>query len=489
MAKRNKLQRTGSFPPVIERFACVFRSLFLILSGNTATAFLVLARTLIIARLIPIEDFGIAATFAMTMTVLQMTSNIGMAQQIIQARDGNDPHLQAALQGFKVLRGLALGLILFLIARPVAQFMGVPEVTWGFQLLALAPVISGFSHFDPARHKRTMNYLPSVLTGAMPAFVALLAVWPLVEVFGDWRVMLYTILLRRVVGVATGHLLAERPYRLAFDRAVIARSVRFGWPLLINGALLYLVFQGDKLIVGRELGMAALAILAMGFTLNQAPTQIAAASARSFFLPQLSASHDDPARFAILAAATMQVSLIIGAALVVVIALIGEPLVIGLLGEKYMALPPLMNELAILSAIRVFKSGGAVIALARAQTANAMIGNLFRVASLPLSWYVLTQGAGLQEVIWIAIAGEISGFTASLLLVRFRVKLSLRPLLWPIGFTVLILAIASPSLTSAVAVPSWGVPLALISLLALLIFSVRALRLYIARRVLTKFDA
>ena len=55
------------------------------------------------------------------------------------------------------------------------------------------------------------------------------------------------------------HLVAERPYRLVLDREIMAESLRFGWPLLVNGVLLFVVFNGDRVIVGHGLGMATLA--------------------------------------------------------------------------------------------------------------------------------------------------------------------------------------------------------------------------------------
>jgi hypothetical protein len=82
----------------------MFRSALLILSGNAAASLLLLARNLIIARLIPVADYGVASTFAIAMAVVEMASALGLQQQIVQARNGEDPRFQSALQGFQVLR-------------------------------------------------------------------------------------------------------------------------------------------------------------------------------------------------------------------------------------------------------------------------------------------------------------------------------------------------------------------------------------------------
>ena len=270
----------------------MIRSALLILSGNAFASLVLLLRNLIVARMIPVADYGVASTFALVMGVVEMASALGLQQQIIQAKEGDDPAFQAALQGFQVLRGVFSGLALFVIAGWMADFMGIPEVTWAYRLLALVPVLNAMVHFDMYRLNRQMVFWPMLLTGAVPALISVLAVWPLAHWFGDWRVLLYSILVQSALGVVVSHLLARRPYRLVLDRGIMGQSLRFGWPLLANAVLLFFVFQGDRLIVGRLTGMTPLAIFSMGVTLTLTPTLVMAKSAQNFFLPQLTkASH------------------------------------------------------------------------------------------------------------------------------------------------------------------------------------------------------
>lgn len=468
----------------------------MILSGNAFASVLLLARTLIVARLISVEDFGIASTFALSMAVVEMLSALGLQQQIVQAKDGNDPRLQAGLQGFQVLRGCISGGVLFLLAGPIAWFLGVPEVTWAYQLLALVPVMNALVHFDVYRMNRTMNYLPGILTVAVPALVSVLILWPLAALYGDWRVMLYAILAQGLITAITSHLVAKRPYRLIFDRAIMAQSLRFGWPLLANGVLLFLVFNGEKLIVGRELGMADLAIFSMGFTLTLTPTLVMARSIQTFFLPQLSAA--DTARaaesvgFDQLARATLQAAIVNGTAVVVVVILLGEPIVQVLLGPKYEPLIPLMVGLAVMQALRVFKSGGAVVALARGQTANGAIANMFRVVTLPLSWWVVLQGGDLSTVIWIGTAGELCGVIASFVLVRYRIGLSMRPMLLPLLILAALLGLPSGASWFQFAFTSsgdihWSIAISVVLLFALMIATMKDLVRYALNRKMIKF--
>ena len=87
----------------------MFKSAMLLLSGNIFGAIMLLARNLVVARLTTIEDYGIAATFAISMAVVEMMTTLGLHQMIIQDSKGDDPDLQAGLQGFHLLRALFPG--------------------------------------------------------------------------------------------------------------------------------------------------------------------------------------------------------------------------------------------------------------------------------------------------------------------------------------------------------------------------------------------
>lgn len=466
----------------------MLRTALLILSGNTFGSLMLLIRNLAVARLVSIEDYGIAATFAISMAIVEMASNLGLQQLIIQDKSGDDPRLQAGLQGFNLLRSFLSGAALFLLAVPIANFLGIPEIAWAYQLLALIPVLKGFEHFDIYRLNRKMLFRPLILTKSVPALISVLSVWPLYRAFGDYQVMLYAVLLQSVLKTAVSHMVAQRPFRVVFERATMLRSLRFGWPLLINNILLFAVFQGDKLIVGREIGIEALAIFSMGITLTLTPSLVMAASAQQFFLPQLSALTDDQGKFTRLALVSMQTSLAGGLLLLVTITLFGPPLVHFVLGAKYAALIPLLTWLAILQAVRIFKVGSTVTALAKAHTGNAMIANGFRMLVLPGAWYVAAHGGSLLQIIWIATIGDTLAYAASSFLVVLRLKLNMRGMLVPLVATIVVLATAAGHALASLCAdyPSaWGA-VGVAGLFLASLATMKEMRNYVTQRILIK---
>nr|WP_181919358.1 oligosaccharide flippase family protein [Alkalilimnicola ehrlichii] len=81
-------------------------------------------RNIIVARLVSVEDFGVAALFALTMSFIELGSNFAVTTVIVQDREGNKRRMQATAHSFQFVRGLICGIALFVAAPYVAAFSG-----------------------------------------------------------------------------------------------------------------------------------------------------------------------------------------------------------------------------------------------------------------------------------------------------------------------------------------------------------------------------
>lgn len=407
----------------------MYKKIFFLLSGNLGTSAILFARTILVARLISLEEFGIAATLLLSVSIITLMSDLGLNKMIVQSLDGEDQTLQHGLQGFQVLRGLATGVILFLIAHPMARFLGNEDVAWAYQLVALVPVLNSLVHYDMFRMQRQMNFGPTMVVQAGGPLISLLLVVPLHALFGDFRVMLYAVLAQFAFRALGSHLLAERPYRVSFNRTIMRQGFGFGWPMMVNGVLLAFVLQGEKLIVGREMGMAVLATFSMGTSLLQSPIGAVVRAVNQFMLPQLSALQGQDAAFRETARVSMQINLLVGVAAAITVAIFGAPLIDLALGPRYQPVIPLLIFFTTLEVLRAMRNSTALISLARAKTGNGLFGNIPRVVALPIFWSVLAAGYSLQAALLISIGAELCGFAFGLMMMRRRADIPLGPLL------------------------------------------------------------
>ncbi len=410
----------------------MLKTAFFLSASNISTALISLVRNILVARLISVEDFGIASTFAITMAMVEMATDAGFNRLIVQARDAETSRLQDTLQLLQLLRGLTGAVILFVAADLIAFLFNHPDGVWAYRLLALVPLMRGFLSLDPMRQQRQMRFVPFVVTDLGSIVISTLAVIPLAMLFNDFRVMLFVILLQQGTNTVLTHLVAKQKYRLHWDLAQVKQSWEFGWPLLLNGMLLFGAIYGDRLVVGNAIGLVELGWFSAAFMLTYAPTQVAAKTLNGFLLPQLSKVQDQKDEFRHLYLATVQATLLIGVLFVLLFMSIGPWLVTFLYGAKYEAAAGIIVWLSIAQGVRIGKAGPAIVATAKAQTKNPLISNLIRIPFLPAAWFAAQHGGGLIAVVGFAVLAESIGLLTSIYMLRRRLSLPLRSLVVPV---------------------------------------------------------
>src|SRR5690606_26058595 len=88
--------------------------------------------------------------------------------------------------------------------------------------------------------------------------------------------------------------LAERRYRIAYSAEMFQKIVIFGWLLLLNGVLMFGVFQGDKVIIGTfdKYTLHDLGVYSVAFSLTLLPALSFGHITNSLFLPILARTKD-----------------------------------------------------------------------------------------------------------------------------------------------------------------------------------------------------
>ncbi len=425
-----------------------FKSGLLLSGGSIASALCSFGRNIIIARLISVENFGIAATLAMTMSLIEMASNLSLDRLIVQAPDGDEPRLQDAAQAFQALRGAFGALVLFALAGPAAALFDIPDVRWAFQTLALVPLLRGLAHLDYARAQRNMLFGPSVWIDLGPQLLVTAIAAPLALWLNDYRVMLWTVLLQATLYVALSHILATRRYRWAWDTHAIRRMIRFGWPLLVNGLLLFGIFQGDRAIVGASFSMETLGWFSAAFTLTLTPSQVLARVCQSFLMPMLSRVQHRPDIFNDRAKLAVQSSLMIGILVAVGFWIAGPAMLLVFYGERYRDAVSVIGLLGLMQGVRIAKAGPAIVAMSRGETLTPMLANLVRILGLLLALGAALAGFDVEIIVLCGLIGEGAAMLASLCLLHTRSRLAIRSMVQSTTVAAFLLA--------ALAIPTYG---------------------------------
>jgi O-antigen/teichoic acid export membrane protein len=385
-------------------------------------------RNVILARLITTSDFGIASIFAMTFYLLEMISNLAAETLLIQAKDGDEPELQSTAQMLQSVRGFINGALLILLAGPFSRLFGVPQAHWAFAGLGLVPMLKGVAHLDPGRLQRHMRFEPYILTNAIPSVLGTLLAYPLGVYFGNYVAMLWLLILQTAIGTVVSHVSAERKYSWTWNRIFAKRIFDFGWPLLINGMLMYLIFQGDRFIIGSAhqlfpkstLTLSDLGVYSAAFALTLAPSLLIGSVGTSLFLPMLANSQEDTDKFRRRYLAACQIVSLAAALISIPLVMAGGDLVVLIYGQKYAGAQTFIVWLVLMQFLRMMRVPPTLAAMAHGDTTNAMYSNLARTSAFAGVLVVAAIGMPLQWVAASGFFGEIIALTVCVTRLSWR---------------------------------------------------------------------
>lgn len=391
----------------------VLGSAFTIGSGQVVSQVLSLVRNAVVARLIGPDDWGIAVTFAIAMSLMDLLSDIAVDRLLVQAPDGEEPRFQGTAQAIQIVRGCALALGLVALAGPIASLFQASEHAWAYRVLALVPLARCLRHLGIVRVQRQYRFAPYVLADVVAQCAGLCAGVAVALIKRDFSAALWSLITYAAAFSVLSHLLAREPFRVSWDGGLLRRFVAFGWPLMLNGLMMFIGLQSDKIIIGAAFENSDLGVYGAAFLLAMGPAIVLAKLNRMIALPTLSECGEDRdawlSRYrtggALLAASAcgMGALLILG----------GTPIMRVVYGDDYIAGGALLSVLGAAQASRAFRSAPSVAAMSKADSKNLMMANLVRLLAVPVMIWLAVIGEGLVAFAFAALAGELVSFVVA----------------------------------------------------------------------------
>ncbi|MEQ9695968.1 oligosaccharide flippase family protein [Shimia sp. SDUM112013] len=366
-----------------------------------------LGRSIALAWTIGAGALGQAMMLALVLRLIEMTSDLGVERLIVQAPEGATRRLQAGLQGVALIRGTIMSLVLLALSPVLAwAFVDGPSVA-AYASLSIVPLLGGFMHLDYRRAERRFAYRQMAVVEGGATLMAFVALIPAIWVFADYRVMAAVLICHAVARVALSHMVATRRYRLLFSTDVMLRCWRFGAPLIVNAALLFLVFYADRLIVARGYGWATLALYGVVLQLALLPAQIVGRAAGSLVLPSLRETLGTGA-FQAVWQRILTRHAILAAALVLAFTALAPVLIALVYGPEFRPEAGLALAVAVAAGFRILRTPYSQLAVAMGRTADPARANLLRVLALPLAAFCAATGGPLTLIAVAAAVGEVA---------------------------------------------------------------------------------
>lgn len=249
-----------------------------VVAGYGLSQALRLASNLVMTRLLVPEMFGVMAIATMVTIMLSLLSDIGLRQNIVQSRRGDDPAFLDTAWVVQILRGLMLWLVALGISAglhfaslgamlPVDSVYAAPMLPLVIAVSAFSSVIMGFQSTAIATAHRGLDQKRLVQIELIGQAAALLVMVPLGLMSRSIWALVAGGLVAALTATCLSHTwLGGRTNRFRWDRESLSELIHFGKWIFASSGLYVLATHGDRLLLGgfvdaHLLGLYSIAML------------------------------------------------------------------------------------------------------------------------------------------------------------------------------------------------------------------------------------
>jgi O-antigen/teichoic acid export membrane protein len=254
-----------------------------------------LLTTIVMARLLPPEDFGLIAMAMAVIAFLEVFKDLGMGSAIVRWGPLNH-QASSSVFWLTAALGLGVGLVLAASAPLIAGFFHEPRLVPLVRVLAICFPLSGSSVVPMSLLAREMRFRTLALVELLSAGAGTLTAIAMAATgHGVW-----SLAAQAVIGVAatSSVLLLVTRWRplVSFHRHEMRALLRYSLPLAGFNTVNLISRNVDNVLIGRYLGAFPLGLYDLAYRLMLLPMQVVSWIANRVALPLYSQVRNENAR-------------------------------------------------------------------------------------------------------------------------------------------------------------------------------------------------
>lgn len=385
-----------------------------------------LVSTLILARLLLPQDFGIVAMATSIVALLEIFSSFGMDTVLIQRRDADRGHFDTAWT-LNVLAGCAVAAVIALLAVPASRFYREPRLIAVMCVLALTSVVGACENIGVVEFRRQLRFdreFHYLLAKKLFAFAVTvpLALW----LHSYWALIVGTFV-GRLGGLLYSYLI--QPLRPRFSLGAAPEMLHFSKWLMIQNGLTFLRDRAATFFIGRLAGSAALGSFAVSTEIANMPGTELIAPINRALLPAYARLADEPEALRAEFLASMSGIALLGVPAVAGVALAAPSIVLLVLGPTWSAAQRLLEVLAFFGISQVLQSNSYAALIALGKPGLFARVNALQVGLLLAALLVLTPSWGALGAAWAYVIAALGALPVNLLYLTRQLSVTGRELL------------------------------------------------------------
>jgi PST family polysaccharide transporter len=302
--------------------------------AQAATFSLRIGSLMVLARLLDPKDFGLVGMVTAFTGVLNMFRDFGLSAAAVQRANITEDQA-STLFWINLVVGATLCLIMLALAPVIATFYHEPRLVWVAAVLACGFLFNAAGVQHSAHMQRRMRFTTmagiDVLALGTSVFVGIVMA---LRGYGYWSLVAMAVTPPMVT--TTGLWIASawipgRPRKQVGVRSMM----RFGGTITLNGLVVYVAYNLEKVLLGRFWGAEAVGLYGRAYQLISIPTDNLNSSVGEVAFSALSRVQDDPVRFRSYFLKGYSLVLALTIPITIACALFAKDLISVLLGAKW----------------------------------------------------------------------------------------------------------------------------------------------------------
>jgi len=266
------------------------------LFGQGGKLALRLAFTVVVARLLSPEDFGLVAMVTVVTAVLNLFAGAGLSQSTVQ-RSRIDNQQISTLFWINILVGLILSLLCLVLAPLIVAVYSEPRLFWVTVAIGMGFFIGSAGVQHLALLERKLRYVTLAALEFVSQLVGIsIGIYAAIAGYGYWALVASMVGASATLTMGAWIVTRWIPAWPKF-KADILSLVHFGGTVTMNAMASYFAYNFDKFIIGRVLGAATLGPYALASQLINVPVYNTHTAIGGLVFSVLSRLQDDPVRF------------------------------------------------------------------------------------------------------------------------------------------------------------------------------------------------
>jgi O-antigen/teichoic acid export membrane protein len=344
-----------------------------------------LLSTIILARLLAPDDFGVLAMAMVAVAILQSFTQSGVDLALLRAETPKREHYDAAWT-LEIIQGVLLTIALFLAAPLVAGQFEDPRVTDVIRGLSLAAAVGGFQNIGVVDFRRNLDFRREFLFGVYKKFATFGVTVTAAVVLRDYWALVIGQVAGRCIEVLLSYRMSSFRPRLSLAR--VGEIWGFSQWLVLSRITMLVNRQFDRWVVGSIGGAATMGnyFVAQDFASSPSDEVVAPMSRAAF--PVYSRLRSDPAGLADALRRMLASVTAITFATGLGIAAVATDFVHVVLGARWAGAIPMMPWLGLFAAVYgIVRTLDTFLIATGGERTSSLIALSFAVLLVPVLWY------------------------------------------------------------------------------------------------------